>query len=74
MGDEFSDSQKTNESQKIYDEEPHEREARERSFKNPCYRSTYLMVSSVSFNFTIFCLILANTVTLAFYTHDQSEK
>ena len=33
----------------------------------------YLIVVSVSFNFFIFCLILANTITLAAYTYDQSE-
>ena len=45
----------------------------QRSYKNSVYRCMYLVVVSVSFNFFIFCLILANTLTLALYTYDQSE-
>ena len=45
----------------------------ERSHKNSVYRCMYLVVVSVSFNFFIFCLILANTITLAVYTFDQSQ-
>ena len=32
------------------------------------------LVTSVSFNFTIFLLILGNTATLAAYTYDQSDS
>ena len=34
----------------------------------------YRLVSSVGFNFFIFLLIIANTMTLALYRYDQSEK
>ena len=32
------------------------------------------IVTSVTFNFTIFLLILGNTITLAAYTYDQSDE
>ena len=32
------------------------------------------MVISVTFNFLIYCFILANTVTLAMYRYDESER
>ena len=57
-----------------YEEEDHEQGARERSRRNRCYRCSYLLVTSVAFNFTIFLLILANTATLACYTYDESES
>ena len=57
----------------IYEEESHERAARRRSHENKCLRCLYILVTSVTFNFFIFCLILANTITLAIYTYDQSE-
>lgn len=31
------------------------------------------MVTSVAFNFVIYCIIFANTITLALYRHDQSD-
>ena len=58
-----------------YEDEPdHEREARRRSYSNPVYRCLHQFVTSVSFNFFIFVLILGNTVTLAAYTYDQSDR
>ena len=48
-------------------------DSRKRSKQNKCYRCTYLLVTSVSFNFFIFLLILANTATLAAYHYDESE-
>ena len=54
-------------------EEEHEKEARLRSERNSVYRFFYLIVTSVSFNFFIFLLILGNTATLAAYTYDQSD-
>ena len=56
----------------MYEEEKHERDARKRSRENGCYRKFYVMVTSVPFNFFIFLLILGNTVTLSWYTYDQS--
>lgn len=41
--------------------------------KNGCIRCVHDFVTSVSFNFFIFLLILGNTATLAAYTYDQSE-
>ena len=57
----------------MYEEEYHEMEARVRSRRNGVYRCMYLIVTSVSFNFFIFLLIIGNTITLASYTYDQSE-
>ena len=54
-------------------EEPHEKMARIRSEGNGCYACMYSIVTSVSFNFFIFMLIIGNTVTLAAYTYDQSD-
>ena len=56
-----------------YLEEEHEKNARERSHTNSLYRFFYLIVTSVSFNFFIFILIIGNTLTLAAYTFDQSD-
>lgn len=55
------------------DERDYELDARSRSKQNKCYRCSFLFVSSVSFNFFIFVLILANTITLACYTFDESD-
>ena len=55
------------------DELDHEKDARLRSYRNPVYRCLFRFVTSVSFNFFIFVLILGNTVTLATYTYDQSD-
>ena len=56
-----------------YWEPDYEMDSRKRSKQNKCYRCTYLLVTSVSFNFFIFLLILANTATLAAYHYDESE-
>ena len=56
-----------------YQEEDYEKESRKRSEKNRIYGCMYKIVTSVAFNFFIFCLILANTFTLAAYTYDQSD-
>ena len=56
-----------------YIETEFEMDSRKRSKQNKCYRCTYLLVTSVSFNFFIFVLILANTATLAVYRYDESE-
>ena len=57
---------------RCYEEDDHEMEARVRSRRNGLYRCLYLIVTSVSFNFFIFLLIIGNTFTLAAYTYDQS--
>ena len=57
----------------LFEEEEFEKDARRRSHENKCFRCLFLMVTSVSFNFFIFCLILLNTITLAIYTYDQSD-
>ena len=44
--------------------------AEERASKNCCYRFFYEIVISVTFNFLIYCFILANTITLALYRYD----
>ena len=54
-------------------EEDYEKDARIRSHSNKCYRGFYHVVTSVSFNFFIFVLIIGNTITLAIYTYDQSD-
>ena len=56
-----------------YEEATYEEDARIRSRQNGLYRCMYKFVTSVSFNFFIFVLILANTATLAAYTYDESE-
>ena len=56
-----------------YEEEDPEKDARTRSRRNGFLRCTYLLVTSVSFNFFIFLLIIANTITLACYTYDESQ-
>lgn len=48
----------------------HEKDARMRAKRNGCYGCAYNIVTSVSFNFFIFMLIIGNTVTLAAYTYD----
>ena len=57
-----------------YWEPDHDMDARKRSRQNKCYRCTYILVTSVSFNFFIFLLILANTATLAAYHYDESDE
>lgn len=54
-------------------EEEYEKEARLRSEKNGVYKCFFGIVTSVSFNFFIFLLIIGNTITLAAYTFDQSD-
>ena len=44
-----------------------------RSEKNAVYGFFYALVTSVTFNFLIYCFILANTITLALFRFDQSE-
>ena len=68
-----SDYQTEDEDAWPYEELTYEKDARTRSEKNGLYRCTYLFVTSVSFNFFIFLLILGNTATLAAYTFDQSD-
>lgn len=41
--------------------------------KNGCIKVIHDFVTSVSFNFFIFILILGNTITLAAYSYDQSD-
>ena len=48
--------------------------AEERAERNRCYRFFYYVVISVTFNFLIYCFILANTITLAMYRFDQSDQ
>ena len=45
-----------------------------RAEKNAVYGFFYALVTSVTFNFLIYCFILANTITLALYRFDQSEE
>lgn len=47
-------------------------DAESRADKNKCYGFFYKLVSSVTFNFLIYCFIMGNTVTLAMYRFDQS--
>ena len=56
-----------------FEEEEYEKEARYRSEKNGVYKCFFNIVTSVSFNFFIFLLIIGNTITLAAYTYDQSD-
>ena len=51
-----------------------ERNMEERAKRNKVYGFCYGFVMSVTFNFLIYCFILANTITLALYRYDQSEK
>ena len=46
---------------------------RTRVGKNGCIKGVHDFVTSVSFNFFIFILIVGNTITLAAYSYDQSE-
>ena len=56
------------------DSEPeYEKEARERSHENGCWRCMFILVTSVAFNFFIFVLILLNTASLALYRYDMSD-
>ena len=57
-----------------FEEEDDKRNARKRSHQNKIYRFFYKLVTSVSFNFTMFILILANSITLAMYTYDQTDQ
>ena len=45
-------------------------DAESRALKNKIYFFFYEIVVSVSFNFLIYCFIVANTVTLALYRSD----
>ena len=56
-----------------FEEEDYEKEARMRSERNGVYKCFFQIVTSVSFNFFIFLLIIGNTITLAAYTYDQSD-
>ncbi len=42
----------------------------ERANRNCCYRFFFEVVMSVTFNFLIYCFIIANTITLAMYRYD----
>ena len=44
--------------------------AEERASRNCCYRFFFEIVMSVTFNFLIYCFIIANTITLAMYRYD----
>ena len=57
-----------------YIEESYEKEARQRSKQNRIIKCVYNLVTSVTFNFSIFCLIIGNTVTLAAYRFDESKE
>jgi len=45
-----------------------------RARRNSCYKVFYEIVISVTFNFLIYCFILANTITLALFRYDQSDE
>ena len=45
-------------------------EVESRAKKNCCYNFFYQIVISVTFSFVIYCLILANTITLALFKYD----
>lgn len=47
-------------------------DADNRAERNKCFGFFYQMVSSVTFNFLIYCFIMGNTITLAMYRFDQS--
>ena len=44
-----------------------------RSERKKVYKFFFELVTGVWFNFAIYCIILANTITLALYRYDQSE-
>ena len=46
----------------------------DRAKRNCVYSFFFAVVTSVTFNFLIYCFILANTITLALYRFDQSDK
>ena len=46
----------------------------DRSDRNRIYKFFFDIVTSVSFNFLIYCFILTNTITLALFRFDQSDK
>ena len=46
----------------------------DRAKRNIIYGCFYKLVISVTFNFLIYCIILANTITLALYRFDESEE
>lgn len=48
--------------------------AEDRAKRNCFYGFFYKLVISVTFNFLIYLFILANTITLALYRYDQSER
>jgi len=51
----------------------YEKDARIRADQNGVYKCLFELVTSVSFNFFIFVLIIANTITLASYHYNQSD-
>lgn len=51
-------------------EQEYERNSRKRAKKRGCVQMFYKLVQSVGFNFFIFLLIIANTMTLALYRYD----
>ena len=57
----------------LYVETEYEKNSRLRSHRNGLYRCMFLIVTSVSFNFFIFVLIIGNTITLAAYHYDESD-
>jgi len=45
-------------------------EMEQRAQRNFVYQFFFQIVMSVTFNFLIYCFILANTITLALYRYD----
>ena len=56
------------------DSKEEQTEVKKRAEKNCCFSFFYQVVISVTFNFLIYCLILANTITLAMYRFNQSKE
>ena len=46
----------------------------ERAKKNRVYMFFYSIVTSVTFNFLIYCIIVSNTIALSLYRFDQSKQ
>lgn len=59
-------------SSEFEDETQYEVAARDRSKRNCCYKFTYALVNHPFYNFIVFVLILANTITLALDDYPQS--
>jgi len=57
-----------------FDAEDFLKNAEARAAKNKFLSLFYSVVTSVTFNFLIYCFILANTITLALYRFDQSDE